>query len=95
MEKHLYHVGKDNEEGYVMITVTPKSYWLKNECVSDKETRRDIVDFLEENGFEEACDSTFVGEMLTIEQTNDLLELSDLFESNEEFTKFLKHCLRD
>jgi len=91
MEKYLYRVVKDEEEGYAMITVTANSYWLKNKCVSDEETRRDIVDFLEENGFDEVCDSTFVGNRLTIEQTNELLKSSDLFELNDDFISFLDH----
>jgi hypothetical protein len=88
-EKYVYHVAKfyDSPE-YTTITVTPKNYWERERCVSDGTTDQVIIDFLEDNGFDEVGDSTFEGQP-SIEEATEMLESSDLFEYNQEFVDWL------
>jgi CRISPR/Cas system-associated endoribonuclease Cas2 len=90
MDKYLYYVVQ-GEEGYTEVTVTAKSYWKNNHYISDESTRENIVEFLEANGFEEVCDSTFEGE-LTVDDTKELLASSELFEQDDSFDSFLDNC---
>lgn len=88
MNEHVYFicVGEDGTE----ITITPKNYWDKNHCVSDEEEDENVNQFLENQGFERVCDSTYVSEDVSLEDIQKILENNDMFVLDTSFIDFLK-----
>jgi len=102
MDKILYSIHREDMDNELWLVVNSKKYWEENRCQSDR-TPQEVFDFLDGHNlpFGEVMDGVIeIGNKDELKpasketeaKLSEILNDSDMFELNDEFSNFCKEC---